>query len=77
MPDLFISYSRADKDAVARLTAALQSAGYSLWWDTEIAGGVRYSKEIEKNLAQAKAVIVAWSKNAVESRPSRNLRDAA
>ncbi len=61
MADIFISYAREDRAAVARLAAALESNGYSVWWDKNLAGGAEFVKETEAELKAAKAVVVAWS----------------
>ena len=67
MADIFISYSRSDHERVARLAEALQSDGYATWWDSDLAGGVEYSREIETRINAAKAVLVVWSRQSVES----------
>jgi TolB-like protein len=67
MVDVFISYARVDRPRIERLADALQAAGYSVWWDHEIAGGAAFASEIERALNEAKAVIVAWSVSAVQS----------
>ena len=61
MADLFISYARPDRERVETLAAALEDAGYSLWWDRQVRGGDDFSAEIERQLMEASAVIVAWS----------------
>ena len=61
MADIFISYARPDQPEIEALAAALEGAGYSVWWDRHIRGGAAYAKDIEKELDAAKAVIVAWS----------------
>lgn len=38
-----------------------------MWWDRHIEGGAQFSKEIEKALQGAHAVVVLWSKRSVES----------
>ena len=68
MADIFISYARADREKAERLAKALQAKGYSVWWDRHIEGGAEFAKEIEQNLKAAKAVIVAWSRHANDSR---------
>ena len=35
MAEIFVSYSWADKARVAPLVAALESHGWSVWWDPE------------------------------------------
>ncbi len=72
--DVFLSYSRADQSRIERLVAALEEAGYSVWWDRHIDGGAEFSADIERELHAAKTVIVAWSK---ESTASRWVRDEA
>ncbi|MEO1251719.1 MAG: TIR domain-containing protein [Pseudomonadota bacterium] len=68
MADIFISYARADQDRIGKLASSLEAEGWSVWWDLRIAGGAEFSKEIERELEAAKAVLVAWSKESVESR---------
>lgn len=67
MADIFISYAREDRETVAKLAAALEGAGYSLWWDRHIATGAEFSADIEREIKAAKAVIVAWSQTAISS----------
>ena len=68
MADIFISYARADRDRIEKLAAALETQGYSVWWDKRIQSGAEFSKDIEAELAAAKAVVVCWSKSANDSR---------
>ncbi|MBT8471443.1 MAG: TIR domain-containing protein, partial [Marinicaulis sp.] len=68
MADIFISYARADRDLIEKLATALEAEGNSVWWDRQLVGGAEFSEEIEKELAAAKTVIVAWSENSVKSR---------
>ncbi|MEO1243217.1 MAG: TIR domain-containing protein [Pseudomonadota bacterium] len=68
MADIFISYARADRDKIEKLASALETQGYSVWWDRHIVGGAEFSKDIETALNAAKAVVVAWSAEANESR---------
>ena len=67
MADIFLSYARADRSRIERIAAALENAGYSIWWDRHIEGGSQFSKDIEKEIAKARAVVVAWSAASVES----------
>lgn len=68
LSDIFISYARADRDRVQALAAALEAEGYNIWWDRHIESGSQFSKEIEKQLGDAKAAIVCWSQHSCESR---------
>lgn len=65
--DLFISYSQKDLAAIKSLTAVLQQCGWSVWFDQELKAGATYDRVIEQALSNARAVIVAWSKNSVNS----------
>ncbi|WP_260483704.1 FlgO family outer membrane protein [Sphingomicrobium flavum] len=67
MADIFLSYARADQPRVEKLAAALEEAGYTLWWDKHLRGGHQFSEDIEAAIAEAKAVLVVWSKDAVKS----------
>jgi TolB-like protein/Tfp pilus assembly protein PilF len=66
-PTLFLSYAHDDQAQAQRLAAALQRAGYTVWWDALIEGGTRYAKTIDEALQAADAVIVLWSQKSVES----------
>ncbi len=67
MADIFISYARSDREKIEKLASALEAEGYSVWWDRNIVGGKQFSEEIERELNAAKAVIVAWSAQAIAS----------
>jgi hypothetical protein len=65
--DIFISYSKADRDKVVMLAAYLESEGWTVWWDTNLAVGDTYRDEIMKQLAVARAVIVLWTQTSIKS----------
>jgi DNA-binding response OmpR family regulator len=65
--DLFISYSKKDVASIKVLTACLQNAGWSVWFDHQLKAGMAFDRAIEQALANARAVIVAWSRNSVNS----------
>jgi DNA-binding response OmpR family regulator len=65
--DLFVSYSQKDLATVKTLTAFLQRAGWSVWFDQNIRAGTSFDRVIEQALQEARAVIVAWSHNSVNS----------
>lgn len=74
MADVFISYSHEDRDRVERLASTLDGVGFSLWWDRQVDAGAEFSKDIERELDAAKAVIVVWSD---ASKASAWVRDEA
>ena len=67
MARVFLSYDRDDVAKARTLAQALESAGHAVWWDSHIKGGTEYSKEIEKALDDAEAVVVLWSRKSIES----------
>lgn len=67
MADIFIGYARRNRDTVEQLASAIEAAGYSVWWDRNIIGGAEFSRDIERELDAAKAVIIAWSGDASDS----------
>jgi tetratricopeptide (TPR) repeat protein len=67
MADIFISYAREDVAWVEKLNRALEAEGYSVWWDRNLTTGARYLKETEAQLREARATVVVWSKESVNS----------
>ena len=67
MPDVFLSYKREDLKAASRLVQALRAAGLDVWWDADIPPDAPWEATIEAALADAKVVLVCWSKAAVAS----------
>jgi len=67
MAQLFISYSRTDRETIEKLSAVLEAVGHSVWWDRHIRGGASFSKDIETQLEKADVVIVGWSSTANKS----------
>jgi len=68
MADVFISYSRSDKARVAPIVAALEAQGWSVWWDPAIVPGQQFDRMIADELERARAVLVVWTPDSVESR---------
>ncbi|MDX2238233.1 MAG: toll/interleukin-1 receptor domain-containing protein [Hyphomonadaceae bacterium] len=67
MADVFLSYKRENKETVQAVVVALRGAGLSVWWDQDIPPDAPWEASIERELQQAKVVIVAWSQAAVAS----------
>lgn len=67
MAEVFVSYSRANRDRIVTVSDALEESGYSVWWDRALAPGDDYALLIEEQLDAAKAVVVAWSETARQS----------
>src|SRR5688572_17786830 len=78
MADVFVSYARNDKARVAPLVAAIESKGWSVWWDPDITPGQEFDDQIEAEIAEALAVLVVWTPASVASRWVRGeAREAA
>ena len=67
MSDIFISYAREDRPRARFIAEALQTRGWSVFWDRNIPVGATWDEVIERELAAARAVIVLWSKDGVAS----------
>jgi hypothetical protein len=67
MSDIFISYAKADHALALKLSAFLESEGWSVWWDKSLGAADLYRDEIMKQLAAARAVITIWTENSIKS----------
>ncbi|HVY87170.1 MAG TPA: DUF805 domain-containing protein [Caulobacterales bacterium] len=67
MADVFISYAREDKARADQVAQALKSAGFDVFWDTEIPPGQTWADYIEGKLATAKISVVLWSATSTKS----------
>jgi len=65
MADVFVSYKAEDRRRVEPLVQALQAEGLSVWWDEHIGVGDTWRDTIERQLNEAKTVVVVWSKKSV------------
>ena len=67
MADIFISYKREEQVIAKKLAAALGKQNYTIWWDPELRAGESIDAAIEKELKNARCVIVLWSKLSIKS----------
>jgi TIR domain len=67
MADIFISYKREDAERVRQLAVALETEGFSVWWDPALPIGQTYSSSIHSQLATAKAVMPVWTARSIDS----------
>jgi hypothetical protein len=65
--DVFISYSQQDRVIARGLADFLVARDYDVWWDPALVSGENYRDKIKHELAGAKAAIVIWTPNSVES----------
>lgn len=68
MADIFLSYAREDLTPAQVLAGALESRGWSVFWDrTHLLAGQDVDEAIEQEIEQAGCMIVAWSKASKKS----------
>lgn len=67
MAEVFISYKRAERALVAPISAGFKELGVDAWFDMEISAGENFDTKIHEKLREAKAVLVCWSPQAIES----------
>ena len=67
MADIFISYSKADRDLADKLATALEADGWTVWWDKSLAAGDAFRDQIMKELTAARAVIAIWTRTSIQS----------
>lgn len=67
MSDIFISYASQDRPKAQVLAQALRQHGWTIWWDRTIPSGKRFDQVIQDALADARCVVVLWSKQSVTS----------
>jgi hypothetical protein len=66
-PDIFFSYAREDQARVAPVVAALETCGWSVFWDRRIPAGQTWRSHIGRALDEARCVVVAWSEHSIRS----------
>ena len=66
-PTVFVSYSREDLKAVHPIIAAIEHAGYTVWWDGTLSPGERFAISTDTALEHARAVVVLWSAKSIGS----------
>lgn len=67
MADVFISYRRSEREQCESISQELQRAGLTVWFDAELEGGQHFPDVIDREVRAAKAVLVLWSRGALQS----------
>jgi len=67
MADVFLSYKREDQTRIAPLVWLLERKGLSVWWDTRLAPGERFTQVIQHEIERSRCVVVAWSANSINA----------
>ena len=78
MKDIFICYSRKDRDFVDKLNKWLMSQNHSIWQDLlKIVGGDEWRKEIEEGIESSCIFLCVISSNSLESKYCKEEREYA
>ena len=67
MADVFISYTKPERQLTEKLEAALHEAGLTVWWDTELLPKDGFRAEIDTQLDACSAAIIVWSAQSANS----------
>jgi hypothetical protein len=67
MADIFISYQRAERDAVAIIAEKLVELRLDVWFDSKLRPGGIFDEEIATQLETAKAILTCWTPRASAS----------
>lgn len=67
MAHIFISYAREDEEWARRLAEALETRGWSVFWDRHIPSGRRFAEVIREQIELANCVVALWSAAAIVS----------
>ena len=68
MSNIFLSYAHEDLARARQLAAALETHGWTVFWDRTIPPGKTWHEIIDGALRDARCVIVAWSTDSIKSR---------
>jgi hypothetical protein len=67
MADVFISYQRAERDAVTIIAEKLTELRLDVWFDSKLRPGGTFDEAIATQLEAAKAVLACWTPSAIAS----------
>lgn len=65
--DVFLSYAHADERIALAIIKALEEQNWSVFWDHKLRVGVSWLKQLERQLDQARSVLVLWTQSSVNS----------
>ena len=72
MADIFLSYASEDRERIRPLVEALEAQGWTVWWDRRIAPGQSFDNVIQREIDDARCVIVAWTEHSIDSEWVKN-----
>ena len=77
MADIFVSYAREDESRVQPIVEALETFGWSVFWDTRLLPGDHWPSELAKELDASRCVLVVWSLTSVDAKLHHWVREEA
>ncbi len=77
MADIFVSYAREDEHRVRPIVEALETFGWSVFWDTRLLPGDHWPSELAKELDASGCVLVVWSLTSVDAKLHHWVREEA
>lgn len=67
-PDVYLAYSRLDRDDAARIAGGLAASGLSVAWDEPIIAPDEHRLRTTETIRNAKAALVLWTPHALDNR---------
>ena len=67
MADIFVSYRQEQRPQVQRVAKALEALGLSVFYDARIHSGANFDQILNRELNEARAVLVCWTADATDS----------
>lgn len=67
MADVFVSYSREDKERAAEVVRLLEAHGWDVFWDQELRAGTLWPKVLETELDSARCLVALWTLTSIDS----------
>lgn len=65
--DIFFSYAHEDRDKITPIVEALETKGWSVFWDPDIRSGETWRKTIHAEVESCQCMIVTWSNHSIDS----------
>jgi GTPase SAR1 family protein len=66
--EVFLSYSKADRDAVQKVAEVIEAGGFTVWFDRDLMVGDSFRKVIADRIDSVRAVVVLWTANSKDSK---------
>jgi hypothetical protein len=66
-PQVFVSYSREDRDRSQIIAHSLSDHGLRVWWDDQLKIARAFDEQLEHQITSASSVIVLWSQHSIKS----------